>query len=779
MDVNVKKMNNNNFLRFLNSYLLVLFIPILIGSLIYVVALDIVKKEAIISNTSLLQQNVNMLDKSLAEMDSMIMQLGKNEKIKNLMYLKSPVKGNDIYNIMKTRLELPVYSVSNSFVDTFYIYLKDPDIILTPETTYIKKDFFYNRTFKYGDMSENEWHNILFNERHIKSYFPTAPVTINGKTDSMIAYVKSLPYDSPSNIKGVITVFFKEEQIYKPMSEFYRANDGWVCILGENEKNIISNPKDEGFRTIVENLPKEDNGSTELEVDGRNMTVTYITSTYSNWKYIAAMPTEVVMKKVLYIKKITYRITLIMFFIGLIIACFLAYIKNKPWENILNVLKDILENDLYLTKDGNDYIYRSISRLIEYNKTLKHTMQQQIPLLKISFIDRLLKGEFNNIEELYSFSEYAGIKLNGTRYTVAILHSDLYTDKAKWELISELRTQKLIIKRHLDSIVNKKGIVQNIEDDKIAILLNVDLIVSKVTSNEINTQIEYFIEDIFEKIYEEYKINIYFTVGNIYNNLMDVYQSFNEAKEIVAYNRLISTTDKRAIFYSSITKGNEHFIYYPVEVESKLINMVRAGNEHEVKSIVTTIYNENFIKRQLPIEMLNLVISELKSTLIKILDYVNIDNKDELNNVVKRVNKTIESNSTNDFLSNILKEYLVLCNIVEGQKKSHNTDLVESIIKHLDDSYTDPNICLISVAEKFKLNETYLSNFFKEQTGENFSQYLENIRMRDAKNLLSQTTLPVWKIAKKIGYNSSDTFRKAFKRAFNMNPINYRDVNLK
>ncbi|MNW14569.1 Urease operon transcriptional activator [compost metagenome] len=48
--------------------------------------------------------------------------------------------------------------------------------------------------------------------------------------------------------------------------------------------------------------------------------------------------------------------------------------------------------------------------------------------------------------------------------------------------------------------------------------------------------------------------------------------------------------------------------------------------------------------------------------------------------------------------------------------------------------------------------------------GINFSDYLEDLRMTLAKELLAETELPVFEIAERVGYSSSNTFCRAFKR---------------
>ena len=110
-----------------------------------------------------------------------------------------------------------------------------------------------------------------------------------------------------------------------------------------------------------------------------------------------------------------------------------------------------------------------------------------------------------------------------------------------------------------------------------------------------------------------------------------------------------------------------------------------------------------------------------------------------------------------------------------GQASSDpSSTLVKNITDYLDEMYMDQSITLTKLADRFHLSEAYLSWLFKEVSGENFSAYLERVRMKNAHVLLTETTLSIDEIAKRTGYNSSDTFRKAFKRFHGITPLAYR-----
>ena len=74
----------------------------------------------------------------------------------------------------------------------------------------------------------------------------------------------------------------------------------------------------------------------------------------------------------------------------------------------------------------------------------------------------------------------------------------------------------------------------------------------------------------------------------------------------------------------------------------------------------------------------------------------------------------------------------------------------------------------------WSITEVYLSKLFKEGTGQNFSKYVENLRLEQAKLLLSKGVL-VNEVAQQVGYNSPQVFRRAWKRHYGTTPTEFKE----
>ena len=78
------------------------------------------------------------------------------------------------------------------------------------------------------------------------------------------------------------------------------------------------------------------------------------------------------------------------------------------------------------------------------------------------------------------------------------------------------------------------------------------------------------------------------------------------------------------------------------------------------------------------------------------------------------------------------------------------------------------------VADKFNLSRSYLSKKFKTATGFGFKEYIINVRIQNACNLLLETNKSITDIAFECGFNDSNYFGDAFRKAKGISPHKYR-----
>jgi AraC-like DNA-binding protein len=98
---------------------------------------------------------------------------------------------------------------------------------------------------------------------------------------------------------------------------------------------------------------------------------------------------------------------------------------------------------------------------------------------------------------------------------------------------------------------------------------------------------------------------------------------------------------------------------------------------------------------------------------------------------------------------------------------------VRMALTYIKENFHRP-ISLKTVAEQVHLSETYLTHLFKSETGKSFKPLLDELRIENAKNLLSYTDLPLKTIAFRSGFLDQVHFGKRFKTLTHMTPAQFR-----
>ena len=80
------------------------------------------------------------------------------------------------------------------------------------------------------------------------------------------------------------------------------------------------------------------------------------------------------------------------------------------------------------------------------------------------------------------------------------------------------------------------------------------------------------------------------------------------------------------------------------------------------------------------------------------------------------------------------------------------------------------------LAKRVNLTPSYLSRLFKKETGQNFLDYLTELRISKAKELLCGETLSVQDVAETVGYSDLKYFSRLFKKATGVSPSDYKKL---
>lgn len=400
-------------------------------------------------------------------------------------------------------------------------------------------------------------------------------------------------------------------------------------------------------------------------------------------------------------------------------------------------------------------------------------MAKQAPLLQAALFERLLKGEYVSPNELPVLLQHVGIETQAKYYMAAILQLRGYESIFNRSALEELDVKRVMVKEILLEETNGDAHCHDVAEDQFALLFAFG---SDPPMHDA-AKLEEKIRRLSDTIHTRLNMAARFALGGIYQDLLNVSRSYEEAKRALEY--LLWRNRNGIMRFDELPKETNGY-YYPSDLEHRLSNMAKAGEQTGVESLLQELHRINFDERNLSVTMLRLFMNEMWGTIVKLLPQVGMDEGEALEQMKPFSGDMASFEGLDNNFTSLVATYRQVCDFVNEHKKSQNTELMVNIVELMHDSYGEPGLCLEAVADRFAISKGYLSQFFfKEQTGENFSDYLEHLRMKRAKELLANTVLPVYEIAEQVGYSSSNTFCRAFKRINGVSTTKFRDSSAK
>ena len=118
--------------------------------------------------------------------------------------------------------------------------------------------------------------------------------------------------------------------------------------------------------------------------------------------------------------------------------------------------------------------------------------------------------------------------------------------------------------------------------------------------------------------------------------------------------------------------------------------------------------------------------------------------------------------------------FLNITSLLRKQSVYNTGELIDQIQFYINRNY-QKNITQEFIASLFYLNRSYLSQLFKKQTNKKFIDYLNEVRINKAKELLLHSDRKMYQIAKSVGYDNTKYFFRIFKKKTGFSPEQFRN----
>lgn len=718
------------FMKFLMPYLVIMVVMFSCTYIIYFVSSREIENNAINMQEAYMDQSKAVLDRSFKEaMDSSmeIVQVPDVRSFKN----KSRTRIEDNY-ILAANLHYRLDSIKivSEIIVEYFIFFKNSEV-LAGSTAVSFYEKFDERSFESRDLGKDEFWDSMFETYSIGEILPAQEFTVYTKKINGIPMLTTVGYNI-TEPEATVLVIIDANRLKESMIGFEENYGGNFLIVNDNNEIVVSLNDEVAIKDSIMDLSLLKDDFMIFESD----------SEVSELHYVLVQPTDEVFKDIEIFRKSGQLLTLIVLIIGLIVSYVLAKINTKPMQSLLT-----------------------------NNEDLNLRVKEQLPYLRRSLLERWLKGTYKTIDEIKSLTKYLKVNFIGELYLVATIDYDIGLDvleELPESYINDLEIRRLLVKDILTKELLQPEYIHDIDHDKIAVIFVSD-----------SSDQDKFIEQVKDKINEckmalvaEDIRDVVIGVGDVYDDMAEVSTSLSNALE--ASSVLVPSKELKIFWYQDLVKNNNS-VYYPMELENRLVNCTKAGDTDQVEQILRNVLRRNVLEKSLPGPMMKLFIYQIWATLSKVQEQM--INNGEVHQIFVNAFSQVESLTELEQIQCCRKAFMDMSYCVHNELEDKHEHLMEDINRYLKENYKNPDFSLIMVSEKFNLSYAYISQLFKDYNKDGFINVLQKLRTEEAKRLLIETNMPVKEIVLECGYNSNNSFGKAFKRLHGVSASVYRERN--
>lgn len=229
------------------------------------------------------------------------------------------------------------------------------------------------------------------------------------------------------------------------------------------------------------------------------------------------------------------------------------------------------------------------------------------------------------------------------------------------------------------------------------------------------------------------------------------------------------------IHHIKTMEGQERPGYvYPIEKERELLHMISKGDKKNAQAVLNELLGSVFFSAGEDFSMIKSRVMELVVLLSRAAMEGGADAEQIFGLNFTYLSQVHSFRSTNDlayWLSRILERFT---DLVFDLKDIKHTDAIYKAIQYIHEHYAR-RITLEEVASEVYLSSAYFSKIFRQEVGNTFKSYLNQIRIEKSKILLRDRNIQLVDVAGMVGYEDQSYFTKVFKKFIGTSPGKYRE----
>ncbi|MGC6586372.1 helix-turn-helix domain-containing protein [Paenibacillus sp. Dod16] len=738
-------LQQNWYRKLLLSYSLSYFITItIIVFLSFIMFNEASREEAAKANGISTRFIMEDLDRSIHAIEMNVLNEVETSSLYSSYLFSTPSSDQNLmYSLVK---RLRVLQTDSDMIESVYLYRHSDQSVLTTSGQ-SSLSSFPDRSFIEHAVKEHDY----------RGWSAVRSMTGLGENEpkQVISMYKNLPLPFGSQGLLVINVsMYRLEQMINPM-----INDS-VSFL-----NILDSS---GELIFEASQTGEDNRAKEGKV------LTMLQSEQLGWTFESGLRAG---QLYAWVSVVSYIWVVIGFVTVVLAVIYIVYISRRNYQPIkamMNRIESIQLNMPQAAKDELSVIDSALESLINRSMDYDKKHDENLQLQRSQLFMDLIGGQKHEEELQSRMSELTPMTLTEQPVGYVMMLGEI-NDYSGFQDVHTARDQNVLkfalmnVFQELSRNAGFNSWLEWISGSRVGILIALPEV-----KDETRPALIHAAEECRGWVEEKLRLPMSFGLGSTVTGLHEIGASYRSASEALGHRLVMG--DHGVLIGDELSKEDlSHLLPYLTEI-SELVKDFRLNNDGWRTRLQDMFVS--FKEERLKDDIIRSLVNSMLQLLSREVGVLSGELRDQLSESKDHMlagAATLEElqSRISDQLTETYRTYVAL-----SETKSYRA-MISEMKHYIEEHFEDPDLSLKHLSDRFQISGKYASYLFKMEYDMKFVDFLVQLRMKRAEELLAETEFSIQEIAEKIGYANAITFGRVFKRTAGVTPGDYRKLKMK
>ena len=733
------------------SYLLILFVPIVGSVFLHLYNVHLVREQSEDMAQRMLDGIRDRIDSYMNSIWQMNLIAAQLDSVNDMLAMREASESEEAYGLYQVVRELEMfYSFDQSLEDLFVYFTKNNK--MAGRNGNLTLDLYAQMYLENAE--EGEALRNYFRTSHYQQCIRLTAADGRTRLLCVLSDLSALGIDEPRYTAGAVV----GEEHLKDLLLSVGWMEGTISIVQDRDDNVLWGTADYEFLQKISGIFRADDTGNQyqtLEMDGVEYAAMAKVSEQSGWKYTILTPVSVIEQGADRMRRYYF----LMLFGCTIVGCMVAGAVSRRQFRPVKAMQELL------SKFGHP-----LGEKIPEGKDSYHWLQEQV--------DNFFEERVNTMtilrQDRRELKNYYLLRLLENSYT-----EDMDENLKKCQIVFEYPYYAVIQLFPAEPAVNEEEeslllfVIKNIftellESDGGALVYMVH--VGKRVAGIVNLQHERDMDRMYDQIYraqevveENFQQKVAALVSGCYGSRTEIFKAYQDSCELEEY---LPFSDDLVLCSKDIQDlGNTY--HYNAELDQKLLNAIRAGDEKNAEEQLVLILNQYDLGK-ISLNVYRCLVFDIWRTVARAAEESGSSDMAAHYSLTEELFADISPGRMKEAFTDLIRQ--ICQNIQKAQREGgRDKELSRKIREYIQTNFSNPDLNVSQIGLQFHMTPSYLSSLYKKQTGGSLLEYLNQTRLAEAERLL-KLDLSVAEVARQAGFRDSTYLIRVYKKKNGITP---------